>query len=188
MDKEQKIRKIADHFANIMITLGLDLDNPSLKDTPARVAKMYVNELFSGLDEDNEPKITMFPNDGYDQLLIEKNITVTSTCEHHFQPIIGVCHIAYLPTDQVIGLSKLHRVVQYYSARPTLQERLTKQIAEHLQGVLNTDDVAVMLDCEHFCCRLRGVKDLNSTTVTTYLGGMFLNDGPREEFLQAIRR
>lgn len=172
-DKEKKER-IAFHFTEIMDTLGLDLNDDSLKGTPERVAKMYIEEIFSGLDPKNKPKIALFENKyQYEQMLVEKNITFYSNCEHHFVPIIGKAHIAYISSGKVIGLSKLNRVVQYFAKRPQVQERLTNQIARELQKVLKTEDVAVIIDAKHLCVSSRGIKDDTSATVTAFYGGVF---------------
>jgi len=174
LSDEEKKDRIAGHFAEIMKTLGMDLHDDSLKGTPDRVAKMYVDEIFSGLKPENKPEATLFSNQyQYKQMLVEKNITLFSTCEHHFVPIIGVAHVAYIPSGKVIGLSKLNRIVQYYSKRPQVQERLTNQIAHELRKVLNTEDVAVIIDSKHLCVSSRGVEDHSSSTVTTYYGGKF---------------
>ena len=171
---EEKKKRIAFHFTEIMDTLGLDLNDDSLQGTPARVAKMYVEEIFSGLDPKNKPKIALFDNKyQYEQMLVEKNITFYSNCEHHFVPIFGKVHIAYISSGNVIGLSKLNRVVQYYAKRPQVQERLTNQIAKELQEVLQTDDVAVIIDAKHLCVSSRGIKDDTSATVTAFYGGAF---------------
>ena len=171
---EEKKERIAFHFTEIMDTLGLDLNDDSLKGTPERVAKMYIEEIFSGLDPKNKPKIALFENKyQYEQMLVEKNISFYSNCEHHFVPIIGKAHIAYISSGKVIGLSKLNRVVQYFAKRPQVQERLTNQIARELQKVLKTEDVAVIIDAKHLCVSSRGIKDDTSTTVTAYYGGVF---------------
>jgi len=185
--KDIKIEQIRYHVAEIMDVLGLERKDESLKNTPLRVAKMYVNEVFSSLHED-APKITTFPNShGYNQMLIEKNITIYSTCEHHLVPIFGKCHIAYIPGDRVIGLSKLIRVAQYFSAKPQIQEKLTHEIGVFLQNELNTKDVAVVMDLAHFCCSMRGARDQNSTTITSFLGGSFKETEARTEFMALIR-
>ena len=172
-DTEKK-EKIADLFAEIMDVMGLDLTDDSLKDTPKRVAKMYIEEIFSGLNPLNKPKISLFDNKyQYNQMLLEKNITFYSNCEHHFVPIIGKAHIAYVSSGKVIGLSKLNRTVQYFAKRPQVQERLTNQIAMDLKAILNTEDIAVIIDAEHLCVSSRGVQDDNSSTVTSYYGGIF---------------
>ena len=173
---EQKKFKIALLFEEIMDVLGLDLSDDSLKGTPERVAKMYIEEIFSGLNPKNKPKIALFDNKyKYNQMLVEKDITFYSNCEHHFVPIIGKAHVAYVSSGKVIGLSKLNRIVQYYAKRPQVQERLTNQIAEELKSVLGTDDVAVIIDAKHLCVSSRGVQDDNSATVTAYYGGVFNN-------------
>ena len=177
LSDEQKKQKIARHFAEIMDILGLDLTDDSLKGTPSRVAKMYVEEIFSGLNPANKPKIALFENKyQYNQMLVEKNITFYSNCEHHFVPIIGKAHVAYISSGKVIGLSKLNRVVQYYAKRPQVQERLTNQIGSDLQKILGTDDVAVIIDAKHLCVSSRGVKDDTSSTVTVFYGGQFKSD------------
>ena len=181
---EEKKAKIAHHFREIMDTLGLDLKDDSLKGTPDRVAKMYVEEIFSGLDPMNKPKIALFENKyQYGEMLVEKNITLFSNCEHHFVPIIGKAHIAYISKGKVIGLSKLNRIAQYFAKRPQVQERLTIQIGKELEKVLGTKDVAVIIDAEHLCVSSRGVKDVNSATVTSYYGGKFENQETKKEFL-----
>jgi len=170
----QKKEKIADLFAEIMDVMGLDLTDDSLKDTPKRVAKMYIEEIFSGLNPLNKPKISLFENKyQYNQMLVEKNITFYSNCEHHFVPIIGKAHIAYVSSGKVIGLSKLNRTVHYYAKRPQVQERLTNQIAMDLKAILDTEDIAVIIDAQHLCVSSRGVQDDNSSTVTSYYGGIF---------------
>ncbi|MDG4716503.1 GTP cyclohydrolase I FolE [Winogradskyella marincola] len=174
MSNEEKKSRISILFSEIMDVLGLDLTDDSLSGTPDRVAKMYVEEIFSGLDPQNKPKVALFDNKyQYNQMLVEKNITFYSNCEHHFVPIIGKAHIAYKSSGKVIGLSKLNRIVQYYAKRPQVQERLTNQIANELKTVLETEDVAVIIDAKHLCVSSRGVQDDTSTTVTTYYGGIF---------------
>lgn len=176
MSDEEKKEKIAHLFNQIMDVLGLDLTDDSLKDTPKRVAKMYVEEIFSGLNPLNKPKISLFENKyQYNQMLVEKNISFYSNCEHHFVPFTGQAHIAYVSSGKVIGLSKLNRIVQYYAKRPQVQERLTNQIAEDLKIILNTEDIAVIIDAKHLCVSSRGVKDNTSTTITSYYGGIFEN-------------
>ena len=183
---EDKIEKIAGHFSEIMKELGLDLNDPSLKDTPLRVAKMYVNETCRALSHE-APKLTIFPNDQkYDQMVVVKGITVTSLCEHHFQNIVGKCHVAYLPKNHLLGLSKFSRVVQHFAAKPQVQERLTQEIANFLVSNLKTKDVAVYLEAEHHCMKCRGVREDSSTTLTSYMGGLF-RDGLRNEFLNAVK-
>lgn len=172
-DTEKKER-IAILFEEIMDVIGLDLTDDSLKGTPKRVAKMYIDEIFSGLNPKNKPKVALFDNKyQYNQMLVEKNITFYSNCEHHFVPIIGTAHVAYISSGTVIGLSKLNRIVQYYAKRPQVQERLTNQIAEELKAILNTPDVAVIIDAKHLCVSSRGIQDDTSATVTTYYGGQF---------------
>lgn len=174
MSNEEKKSRISILFSEIMDVLGLDLTDDSLKGTPDRVAKMYVEEIFSGLDPENKPKVALFDNKyQYNQMLVEKNITFYSNCEHHFVPIIGKAHVAYKSSGKVIGLSKLNRIVQYFAKRPQVQERLTQQIANELKTVLKTEDVAVIIDAKHLCVSSRGVKDDTSSTVTTYYGGIF---------------
>ncbi|MBP7449695.1 MAG: GTP cyclohydrolase I FolE [Flavobacteriales bacterium] len=189
LSETEKVARIAEHFKGIMDTLGLDLTDDSLKGTPLRVAKMYVNEVFSGLHPDNKPTPTLFANKfGYQGMLVERDITVHSFCEHHFVPIIGRATVAYFSSGQVIGLSKLDRIVKYYASRPQVQERLTEQIAAELKLVLRTDDVAVLIDAEHMCVKLRGVKDECSSTVTSHFSGRFEEEGVRQEFLAYLHR
>lgn len=171
---EEKKSKISILFEEIMDVMGLDLNDDSLKGTPDRVAKMYIDEIFSGLNPKNKPKVALFDNKyQYNQMLVEKDITFYSNCEHHFVPIIGKAHIAYISSGKVIGLSKLNRIVQYYSKRPQVQERLTNQIAEELKFILGTEDVAVIIDAKHLCVSSRGVQDDSSATVTAFYGGTF---------------
>lgn len=187
MPDEEKIAAIAYHFRQIMDTLGLDLNDDSLKGTPYRVAKMYVKEIFSGLDPINKPQIALFDNKyGYGQMLIEKDITLFSNCEHHFVPIYGRAHVAYISSGKVIGLSKLNRIVQYFAKRPQVQERLTMQIGHELQQILGTTDVAVVIDAKHMCVSSRGIKDVASSTITSFYGGQFEEETRRNEFLQHI--
>lgn len=185
---EQKIQKIQSLHNEIMQVIGLDLKDDSLCDTPKRVAKMYVNEIFKGLDAANFPKATVVQNKmKYDQMVLEKKITIMSTCEHHQMPIVGHAHIAYFPRDKVIGLSKLNRIADYFSRRPQIQERLTQQIGETLKFLLETDDVAVVIDAEHFCVKARGIMDTSSSTITSFVSGGFRNDpSVRNEFFSAI--
>ncbi|MEJ6582406.1 MAG: GTP cyclohydrolase I FolE [Crocinitomicaceae bacterium] len=188
LSDEQKKREIEKHFRAIMYTLGLDLTDDSLKGTPARVAKMYVEEIFSGLNPENEPKIALFDNKyAYNEMLVEKNITLYSSCEHHFVPIIGKAHIAYISSGKVIGLSKLNRIAQFYAKRPQVQERLTVQIGKHLQRILETDSVAVIMDAEHLCVSSRGIQDVNSSTVSSFYGGEFENKSKKEELFNYLR-
>jgi GTP cyclohydrolase IA len=187
MSEAQKMKKIEGHFREIMETLGLDLNDDSLKGTPERVAKMYVKEIFSGLDPANKPKIALFKNSyQYNQMLVEKDITFYSNCEHHFVPIFGKAHVAYISNGKVIGLSKLNRIVQYFAKRPQVQERFTMQIAKELQDVLQTQDVAVLIDAKHLCVSSRGVQDNNSATVTSFYGGKFAEQAVKEEFLRYL--
>ncbi|WP_337044070.1 GTP cyclohydrolase I FolE [Emticicia sp. 17c] len=184
---EEKIKRIEYYFSQIMDTLGLDLTDDSLKGTPKRVAKMYVKEIFSGLDPKNMPAATLFANKySYNEMLVEKDISFYSNCEHHFVPIFGKAHVAYIANGKVIGLSKLNRIVQYFSRRPQVQERLTVQIAKQLQKVLGTEDVAVVMDAKHLCVSSRGVQDDTSSTITSYYGGKFQQESTRAEFLKYI--
>jgi GTP cyclohydrolase I len=187
MTNEEKKAKIEYHFRQIMEALGLDLADDSLKGTPRRVAKMYVDEIFSGLDPANRPAVALFDNKyGYEGMLVEKDISFYSNCEHHFVPIIGKAHVAYISNGQVIGLSKLNRIVQYFAKRPQVQERLTMQIARELAQVLGTDSVAVLIDAKHLCVSSRGIKDDTSSTVTSYFGGAFEDETVRQEFLSYV--
>ncbi len=187
MSDEEKVELIAEKFSEIMNILGLDLSDDSLKDTPKRVAKMYVKEIFEGLNPDNLPKLSLFENKyGYNYILLEKNIHFTSTCEHHFLPIVGKAHVAYIPTDKVVGLSKLNRVVKYFAKRPQVQERLTLQIAEFLQVSLNTEHVAVIIDAEHYCIISRGIEDIKSSTVTSEFRGKFQDFDVQNRLMQMI--
>ncbi len=186
-DDELKMELIEKHFREIMLILGLDLDDDSLKGTPHRVAKMYVKEVFSGLNPKNKPVAKLFENKyNYDQMLVEKDITFYSHCEHHFVPIYGKAHVAYFSSGKVIGLSKINRIVQYYAKRPQVQERLTVQIANELKDVLQTEDVAVVLDATHMCVSSRGVNDTNSMTGTAYFDGKFKDQNVKNEFLNYI--
>jgi GTP cyclohydrolase I len=176
------------HFSKIMHALGLDLKDDSLKGTPSRVAKMYVEEIFSGLNPSNKPKIALFENKyQYNELILEKNISFYSNCEHHFVPIIGKAHLAYVSSGKVIGLSKLNRIVNYYAKRPQVQERLTNQIANELKNALETEDVAVLIDAKHLCVSSRGVKDDTSSTFTSFYGGVFKEEGKKRELFAAIK-
>lgn len=185
---DDKIGKIKKHFTEIMTTLGLDLDDDSLTDSPKRVAKMFVNEIFWGLDTNNFPKITAVENKmNYDEMVIERNINVSSTCEHHFVTIAGKATVAYIPKKKVLGLSKMNRVVEYFSKRPQIQERLVEQIYHALSYILETQDVAVIIDAEHYCVKSRGVEDTDSSTVTSKLGGCFKEQGDaRAEFMKFV--
>ncbi len=184
----EKIVLIETHFREIMDILGLDLTDDSLKGTPYRVAKMYVTEIFRGLNPANKPVAKLFENKyGYNQMLVEKDITFYSNCEHHFVPIIGKAHVAYISHGKVIGLSKLNRIVQHFAKRPQVQERLTIQIAQELKTVLGTEDVAVLLDAAHLCVSSRGIEDINSATVTAEYGGKFKEEATRNEFLGYLK-
>lgn len=184
---EKKVELISEHFRDIMEILGLDLTDDSLSGTPRRVAKMYVHEVFSGLNPKNKPKAKLFENKyQYDQMLVEKDITFFSHCEHHFVPIYGKAHVAYYSSGKVIGLSKINRIVQYFAKRPQVQERLTVQIANELKSVLQTEDVAVVLDAVHMCVSSRGVSDTNSMTGTAYFDGKFKDQTIKNEFLNYI--
>jgi GTP cyclohydrolase I len=182
-----KIKKIGYHFEKIMEIMGLDLDDDSLKGTPNRVAKMYINEIFSGLNTKNLPKMSLFPNNyQYDGMLVEKDIEVYSTCEHHFVPIIGKAHVAYIAGDNIIGLSKINRIVQFYSKRPQVQERLTIQVLNELKKVLNTEDIACIIEAKHLCVNMRGVRDTKSSTITAKYSGSFNNNSLKQEFLSHV--
>ncbi|OJV13021.1 MAG: GTP cyclohydrolase I FolE [Dyadobacter sp. 50-39] len=184
MEDELKMELIEKHFRHIMEIMGLDLTDDSLKGTPKRVAKMYIKEVFSGLDPKNKPAIALFENKyKYNQMLVEKDISVFSNCEHHFVPIYGKAHVAYISSGKVIGLSKLNRIVEYYSKRPQVQERLTVQIANELKEALQTEDVAVVIDAQHMCVQSRGIRDSGSSTVTAYYGGKFEEETTKKEFL-----
>lgn len=187
LSDQEKIEKISFHFKSIMETLGLDLSDDSLAGTPHRVANMYVNEIFSGLNPDNFPDTTLFENKyKYDEMIVEKNITFFSNCEHHFVPIYGKAHVAYFSTGKVIGLSKINRIVQYYAKRPQVQERLTMQIAEKMKQLLNTEHLAVVIDATHLCVSSRGVGDTNSRTGTAHFDGKFNDEITKTEFLNYI--
>jgi len=187
LSDDEKIAIIQEYFKNIMLTLGLDLNDDSLKGTPYRVAKMYVKEIFNGLKPQKKPKVSLFENKyQYGKMLIEKNISFHSCCEHHFLPIYGKVHIAYVSSGKVIGLSKLHRIVNYYSRRPQVQERLTVQIFNELKKVLDTEDVAIFMDAFHLCVSSRGIKDITSSTVTIESGGLFKEDNKWAEFTSII--
>jgi GTP cyclohydrolase IA len=187
LSDDEKIEKIALHFGQIMDILGLDRTDDSLSGTPRRVAKMYVKEIFSGLIPENFPDIKLFDNKyKYQQMLVEKNILFYSNCEHHFVPIIGKAHVAYISSGKVIGLSKINRVVQHFAKRPQVQERLTMQITDALKRVLETEDVAVIIDATHLCVSSRGVKDVNSSTVTSHFSGQFEEEGRKNELLKYI--
>ena len=187
LNDAEKIEIIQGHFNEIMKTLGLNLNDDSLNGTPYRVAKMYVNELFSGLNPNSKPSISVFDNKyKYNKLLVEKNITFSSSCEHHFLPIVGKAHIGYISSGKVIGLSKLNRIVDYYAKRPQVQERATIQIFNELKAALSTEDIIVVIDAEHLCVSTRGIKDRSSSTITMEHGGKFNEIQQRNEFLKFI--
>ncbi len=183
----EKIDLISKNVKHIMEVLGLDLTDDSLKGTPKRVAKMFVQEIFGGLHPDRKPKASTFQNKyRYQEMLVEKNITLYSTCEHHLLPIVGKAHIAYISNGTVVGLSKMNRIVDYYAKRPQVQERLTMQIVRELQQILNTEDVACVIDAKHLCVNSRGIRDVDSSTITSEYGGVFKNPEVRNEFLEYI--
>jgi GTP cyclohydrolase I len=187
LDDDLKIELIEKHFKEIMLILGLDLSDDSLQGTPHRVAKMYVKEIFSGLNPANLPEVKLFENRyQYKNMLVEKSISFHSLCEHHFVPIIGKAHVAYIPNGKVVGLSKLNRIVRYFARRPQVQERMTIQIANMLKETLGTDDVAVIIEADHLCVASRGVQDITSNTVTSEYCGKFLDTKTREEFLNYL--
>ena len=187
MSDSEKINLIESHFAEILHVLGLDLTDDSLKGTPHRVAKMYVEEIFSGLNPGNKPNVKLFENKySYDEMIVEKDITLFSNCEHHFVPIIGKVHIAYISSQQVIGRSKINRLVQYYTKRPQVQERLTNQIANGLKEALLSEDVAVIINATHLCVSSRGIKDTHSTTTTASYSGKFESEKTKTEFIRLI--
>ena len=188
LNNEEKIDIIKDDVRHIMETLGLDLTDDSLKGTPMRVAKMFVKEIFGGLSPDKKPSASTFENKyKYGEMLVEKNITVYSTCEHHLLPIVGKAHVAYISNGSVVGLSKMNRIVDYYAKRPQVQERLTIQIVKELQQVLKTQDVACVIDAKHLCVNSRGIRDVESSTVTSEFGGKFKEKEVRREFLDYIK-
>jgi len=188
MTDDQKISSIKVEVAKIMETLGLDLTDDSLKGTPNRVAKMFVKEIFGGLDPEKKPKASTFDNNyKYGEMLVEKNITLYSTCEHHLLPIVGRAHVAYISNGTVVGLSKMNRIVDYYAKRPQVQERLTMQIVQELQNALGTEDVACIIDAKHLCVNSRGIRDIESSTVTSEFGGQFKNPTIKREFLDYIK-
>ncbi len=188
LSDEEKIKSIEKDFVNVLHTLGMDLNDDSLKGTPLRVAKMFVNEIFGGLHPDRKPKLSTFDNNyNYGEMLVEKNITVYSTCEHHLLPIVGRAHVAYISNGNVIGLSKMNRIVDYYAKRPQVQERLTMQIVQALQEALNTKDVACVIDAKHLCVNSRGIRDIASSTVTAEFGGKFKDSSVKREFLDYIK-
>jgi GTP cyclohydrolase I len=188
LSDDQKMILIEDKFKDIMNILGLDLKDDSLNGTPHRVAKMFVKEIFSGLNPANKPKISVFENKfKYGEMLVEKNINVNSTCEHHFLPITGKAHVAYISSGEVIGLSKINRVVDYFARRPQVQERLTVQISNELKRILKTEDVAVVIEAKHLCVSSRGIQDESSSTITADYGGLFKDPHRRDEFLKYIK-
>lgn len=185
---EQKIEAIKKDVESILSTLGMDLADDSIKGTPNRVAKMFVKELFGGLNPSKKPSASTFDNNyKYGEMLVEKNITLYSTCEHHLLPIIGRAHVAYISNGTVVGLSKMNRIVEYYAKRPQVQERLTMQIVQELQRVLNTEDVACIIDAKHLCVNSRGIKDIESSTITSEFGGKFKDEATKREFLDYIK-
>lgn len=187
LNDDEKMKLINKNVHEIMEILGLDLTDDSLKGTPHRVSKMFVKEIFSGLDPKNKPKMSTFENKyKYGEMLVEKNITVYSTCEHHLLPIVGRAHVAYISSGRVIGLSKMNRIVDYFAKRPQVQERLTMQIVKELQTALNTEDVACVIDAKHLCVNSRGIRDIESSTVTSEFGGQFKNQNVKREFLDYI--
>jgi GTP cyclohydrolase I len=187
LSDDEKINSIEDKFREIMETMGLDLSDDSLQGTPHRVAKMFVKEIFYGLNPENKPKISVFENKfNYGEMLVEKNINMNSTCEHHFLPITGKAHVAYISNGEVIGLSKINRIVDYFARRPQVQERLTVQIANELKAILKTEDVAIVIDAKHMCVSSRGIQDESSSTITAEYSGKFKNKAVREEFLRYL--
>ena len=185
---EEKIELIKKDVENILLTLGMDLTDDSLKGTPNRVAKMFVKEIFGGLNPNKKPSSSTFENKyQYGEMLVEKNITLYSTCEHHLLPIVGKAHVAYISNGTVVGLSKMNRIVDYFAKRPQVQERLTMQIVQELQKVLNTKDVACIIDAKHLCVNSRGIRDVESSTVTSEFGGKFKEESTRREFLDYIK-
>mgnify|MGYP001285652295 CR=1 FL=1 len=188
LSDDEKITIIQEYFKNIMLTLGLDLNDDSLQGTPYRVAKMYVKEIFKGLKPSEKPKVSLFENKyQYGKMLVEKNISFHSCCEHHFLPIYGTAHIAYISSGKIIGLSKLHRILNYYARRPQVQERMTVQIFNELKEVLNTEDVGIYIDAFHLCVSSRGIKDVTSSTVTLETGGVFKEEKKWLEFMSIIK-
>lgn len=185
---DEKIELIKKDVESILLTLGMDLTDDSLKGTPNRVAKMFVKEIFGGLNPTKKPSSSTFENHyKYGEMLVEKNITVYSTCEHHLLPIVGRAHVAYISNGNVVGLSKMNRIVDYFAKRPQVQERLTMQIVQELKRVLNTEDVACVIDAKHLCVNSRGIRDIESSTVTSEFGGRFKEDSVRREFLDYIK-
>lgn len=187
LDDSHKIELIESKFREIMEIMGLDLTDDSLVDTPKRVAKMYIKEIFSGLNPDNKPAVTLFENKyQYNEMLVERDISFYSNCEHHFVPIIGKAHVAYIANEHVIGLSKINRIVEFYAKRPQVQERLTVQIANEIKSLLNTEDVAVVIEADHLCVSSRGIKDVNSDTTTAQFSGKFEETATKNEFMTYI--
>lgn len=185
---QEKIAKIEDSVKDILHTLGMDLTDDSIQGTPKRVAKAFINELFMGLNPKNKPSASTFDNNyNYGEMLVEKNIVVYSTCEHHLLPIIGRAHVAYISKGKVIGLSKMNRIVEYFAKRPQVQERLTMQIVQEMQDALGTKDVACVIDAKHLCVNSRGIKDIESSTVTSEFGGKFKEKETKKEFLQYLQ-
>ena len=188
ISNEEKIAKIEESVKDILHTLGMDLTDDSIQGTPKRVAKAFINEMFMGLDPKNKPKASTFDNNyNYGEMLVEKNIVLYSTCEHHLLPIIGRAHVAYISDGKVIGLSKMNRIVEYFSKRPQVQERLTMQIVQAMQEALGTKDVACVIDAKHLCVNSRGIKDIESSTVTSEFGGKFKEKETKKEFLQYLQ-
>jgi len=188
ISEDQKIELIKKDVENILQTLGMDLTDDSMKGTPNRVAKMFVKEIFGGLNPNKKPSSSTFENNyKYGEMLVEKNITLYSTCEHHLLPIVGKAHIAYISSGKVVGLSKMNRIVDYFAKRPQVQERLTMQIVQELQNVLNTKDVACVIDAKHLCVNSRGIRDIESSTVTSEFGGKFKEESTKREFLDYIK-
>jgi GTP cyclohydrolase IA len=188
LSDDEKIKVLSHHFYRIMQTLGLDMTDDSLSGTPQRIAKMYVQEIFRGLNPENKPAISLFENKyEYKDMVLEKDITLYSYCEHHFVPIIGKAHVAYCAKGHVIGLSKINRLVQYYASRPQVQERLTLQIADGLKEAIQTEDVAVLIEASHLCVAARGIKDTASTTITNHFSGRFLQEKTQQLFLSMIK-
>lgn len=188
LSDQDKMKRIKANVYDIMHTLGLNLEDDSLKGTPERVSKMFVEEIFSGLNPKNKPKMSTFENKyRYGEMLVEKNITVYSTCEHHLLPIVGKAHVAYISSGRVVGLSKMNRIVDFYAKRPQVQERMTMQIVKELKKALNTEDVACIIDAKHLCVNSRGVRDIESSTITGEFGGQFKNQNIKKEFLDYIK-
>lgn len=188
LSDQEKIAKIEGSVRDILVTLGMDLNDDSLKGTPKRVAKAFVKELFMGLNPKNKPKASTFQNNyNYGEMLVEKNIVVYSTCEHHLLPIVGRAHVSYISNGKVIGLSKMNRIVEYYAKRPQVQERLTMQVVQAMQEALGTADVACVIDAKHLCVNSRGVKDIHSSTVTAEFGGKFKEKETKQEFLEYLK-